>query len=493
MMKKYLLIFLLFSAAAMLYLSFPINSTEHFVKIEDGKFKLNGKDFYPVAINYKVSIRADKNEFFPCPFLGYTPDSLIPPATKDSCLMQLRADMELIREMGFNAVRIVGIGEDDINKKTGVLTITARNARNSDTTITLASEGSYKTYFNALSQLFNAVNEAGLKTIFLIRLSLDSNLTDNHLRIVSTRFKNDTGIMAYDFFNEPLYFDSSWYRPKEEAFRITKRWNHILKIYAPNQLSTIGLANLREVFRWDPNMLDVDFISFHPYNHEPELVMNELYWYGQYVTKPWMLGETALSADNDSITYEEQKNFAQRTLKQAYNCGAIGYSWWQYKDVDWHSYLANYMGVVTRKGETKTVKNNLLVHGTVKPVAEAFKKFNPSGKKDGGLCLPNYYNYSQGKSCRLIGHLTDENNTPIPGGVVLAWDEFWVYSCHTITKADGSFELLGSRQFSHWIASASMYSTVHADSLSVTAKKYTDTIPTFNIGTIRLQKMTSHF
>jgi hypothetical protein len=294
--------------------------------------------------------------------------------------------------------------------------------------------------------------------------------------------------MAYDLFNEPLYFDSIE-RKKADIVPIVKGWHKLLKMYAPNQLCTIGLAGIREVFQWDPNILDVDFISFHPYNHESGQVMNELYWYGNYIKKPWIIGETAIPADNDSITYEEQKKFAHTTLKQAYDCGAMGYSWWQYKDVEWHAYLANYMGMVTRKGETKTAKNNLSVQGTVKPVAEEFKKFIPFGKKDSCICLANYYNWSQHKNFRITGRLTDENNNPIQGGVVLAWNQYWSHSYHTITKADGSFELMSDFPFYHWIASATMYTMTRAEISPDTARIYKDNIPTINIGNLKLSKL----
>jgi hypothetical protein len=217
--------------------------------------------------------------------------------------------------------------------------------------------------------------------------------------------------------------------------------------------------------------------------------MNELYWYQQYVKTPWMIGETAIAADNDSITYEEQKHFAEKTLKQAYDCGAMGYSWWQYKDVDWRSYLANFMGVVTRKGETKTEKSKLTVLGTPKPVADAFKKFSPIGKKEGGVALSNYYNYSQGKKCRMIGYLKDENNNPIQGGVVQGQDRWWIRTCHTITKHDGSFELLGSFPFSHWGATATLFSVQIGELLPDTARTGKDSIPTMNIGTLKLKKL----
>ncbi len=488
-MKKYFILFILICVIAILYVSFPVNSREHFVSIKDDKFQLNGKDFYPVVVNYLAVTQIDKNGLWACPTKGYNPDDKFKYTTKDSCLMQLKADMELIKEMGFNSVRFIKIGEEDINKKTGELSIYAHIGNKRDTSIDLSSDENYKKYFSALSELFDVVNKAGLKVILLTRVVPDIKTTEEHLRRVATQFKNDTTIMAYDLFNEPLYFDSLLDRSKEDIHRIVKRWKNILTTSAPNQLSTIGLAGIREIFRWDPTILDVDFISFHPYNHEPEQVMNELYWYGHYIKKPWIIGETAVCADNDSVPYEEQRKFASQTLKQAYNCGAYGYSWWQYKDIEWHSFLANYMGVVTRKGETKTGKNNLMVNGTPKPVAEEFKKFNPSEKKGPCSCLANYYNYSKGNKCKLTGYLKDENDEPIKGGVVLGWDQSWGHSYHTTTKEDGSFELLGVFPFYHWIATATMHSVVRGEVLPDTAKIYSDSVPTINMGNLKINKL----
>jgi hypothetical protein len=490
-MKKYLFIFLLFSAAAILYLSFPINSKEHFISIKDNKFKLNGKDFYPVAVNYLVTLHADGHELWAAPATSYDVDSLHEILTKEACIKELRADLNLIKQMGFNAVRIVGIGEEmaDDNNRMSELSLMARCGRSRDTTIVFSNKNIYSKYFDALAGLFNEVNKAGLKSIFLVRTRPDVQTTEDHVRKLVTHFKNDTSILAYDLYNEPLYFDHKD-RKKTEVDSIVRSWNKLFKMYAPNQLLTIGLEGIREVFEWDPNILDVDFVSLHPYEFEPGQVMNELYWYGKYIKKPWIIGETAIPANNDSVTYEEQKRFAQKTLKQAYDCGASGYSWWQYKDVDWHTYRANYMGVVTRTGETKTTKENLSVQGTVKPVAEAFQKFNPSAKKDSCICLSNYYNYSEGKACRIIGRLIDEKtNQPIKGGVALGWDENWVHSYHTITKEDGSFELLGVHSFYHWIVTATQYSVVRDDISPTTAKAGKDNIPTLNIGTLKIKKL----
>jgi hypothetical protein len=488
-MKKYILIFILFSAAAILYLSFPVTSKEHFISIKDNKFRLNGKGFYPVAINYIVSARADKNEIWTCPYFGYTPDLKNPSAAKDSCLLQLKADMELIKEMGFNSIRLIGAAfEPDINKQTNELSIIARLPNTQDTAMALSNEESYKKYLNSLHELFDIVNKSGLKIILLTRVFPEVPSTEIHLQKVVTEFKNDTSILAYDLFNEPLYFDSPA-RDKSDVYPIVKKWHKIVKMYAPHQLCTIGLEGIREIFEWDPNLLDVDFISLHPYEVEPDQVRNEIYWYGHYITKPWIIGETAIPADNDSVTYETQKKWAEKTLKQAYDCGASGYSWWQYKDVDWHQYHANFLGVVNRKGETTTAKTKLVVQGTVKPLAEAFKNFNPAGKKDSCLCLSNYYNYSQHNKFRMTGYLVDENNDPIKGGIFLAWNQDWSHSYHTVSKENGSFELLSDFPFYHWIASATMRTMTRGELLPDTARIFKDNIPTINIGTLKLHKL----
>jgi len=490
-MKKYLFLFFLLAVLGILYLSFPINSKEHFVSMEGNKFKLNGKDFYPVAVNYLVTLHSDGKELWAAPATSYDVDSLHELLTKEECLKGLQADLTLIRELGFNTVRIVGIGEEaaDDHKRMSDLSLFARCGRSRDTTLLLSNKEMYNKYFEALAGLFQEVNNAGLKTIFLVRTRPDVLTTVDHIRKLATRFKSDTSILAYDLFNEPLYFDHKD-RKKTEVDSIVRSWNKLLKMYAPNQLFTIGLEGMREIFEWDPNILDVDFVSLHPYEFEPGQVMNELYWYGNYIKKPWIIGETAIPADNDSVTYEEQKIFAQKTLNQAYNCGAIGYSWWQYKDVEWHQYRANFMGVVTRTGETKTIKGNLPVQGKIKPVADAFKKFKPSEKKDSCICLSNYYNYSEGKACRIVGKLVDEEtNQPIKGGVALGWDQHWVHSYHTVTKEDGSFEILGVHPFYHWIATTTLYSVVRDDISPDTAKAGKDNIPTMNIGTLKIKKI----
>lgn len=488
-MKRYFLFFLLFICLAGTYLYFPVSSRDHFVSLRDKKFYLDDKEFYPVALNYMVSLQSNEVDLWPCAYTGYNPGFVNRYTTKDSCLMQLKSDMDLIKSLGFNTVRLVAIGEETVNKKTGEVSIGARVGNKYNISFKLGNEEDYNKYLGALNDLFKVVESAGLKIVFLTRMSGDSNYADDHLRKLASRFVDNPTILAYDLFNEPLYFDSLE-RNKKDVFEIVKRWNKTLKMYAPKQLSTIGLEGIREVFEWDPNILDVDFLSFHPYEYEREQVRNEMYWYGKYVKKPWMIGETAIPADNDSVSYQEQKEFAIKTLKQTKACGGIGYSWWQYKDVEWFSFHANYMGVLSLKGETSSSKNDIAITGTVKPVADAFKNYKPLEGED-AVCLPNYYNYSQhkNKTFRIVGRILNENGDPIEGGVVLAWNQWWSHSYHTITRSDGSFELLSDYPFYHWMASATEYTMVRGEVLPDTAQTLGNNLPTIHLGDLSIEKL----
>ena len=109
---------------------------------------------------------------------------------------------------------------------------------------------------------------------------------------------------------------------------------------------------------------------------------NEIYWYTQNVDKPWVIGETAVPADNDSVPYSNQVEFARKTLQMACDCGASGYAWWQFKDVQWSKFHPRYMGVLSMDGSS-TNSAGAEVHGATKPVGNWFKQQNVKPEKDG--------------------------------------------------------------------------------------------------------------
>lgn len=459
---------------------------EQFVALDENGFNIGGEEFVPIILNYKVSLQTDSNRVWPCPYLGYNKGGSPRFMTRDSSLLELKADLELIRGLGFNCVRIVGIGEHAVDdKETGALSINARYRNSHDVLIDFQNEIFYKRYLESIEDLLSVAEQCDLRVIFLTRLFHEVPSTEENLGKIAARFRNDPTIMAYDFFNEPLYFDSLDHT-KREVYDFVNEWQSVLKRNASHHLSTIGLTGIRETFQWDPNILNVDFLSIHPYEYKPEQVRNEMYWYSRFIDKPWIIGETAIPADGDSVPYEDQVAFAEKTLRQTFNCGGLGYSWWQYKDVEWYDFHSNYMGVVTRDGLMYS-KDSIPMNITVKPVAQVFKDHIP--EKGECLCLDNYYNYTQGDVFELKGRMLDENGDPIDGGVILAWNQWWTSSYHTVTREDGTFLLKGTFPFYHWIASATRYSMVRGDISPDQARLSERSIPLYDLGDIKVERL----
>lgn len=455
----------------------------NFVSLDGKTFKLNGKDFYPMILNYGVDLMVGKGIFWVSPSNTGFKEEITPVYSKESNLLRFKADMQMIKDMGFNCVRLVGITEYELKDNS-----IKKNADcGKDTIVILAGTVADK-YFDGLAEMFKILNDVGLKAIMLTKKMPDVNpLVEDHLKRMLTRFKDESAILAWDFFNEPLYFDQPE-RKKEDVYEIVKGWKQFSTMYAPNQLLTIGLTGTREMFEWDPNILDVDFLSIHPYEFHKGEVENEIYWYNKYVNKTWVIGETGYSADNDSITYEVQKMYAEKFLKRAVNCGASGFSWWQYKDVQWYDFQSNFLGLVNSVGTTTTSNKDLVVSGTLKPAAALFKTFDTKKKTEDCTCRENYYNYDGLNQFAVKGKIiNEETGQPIVGGGAVAWDQYFGKSNITFSKDDGSFVIYGNYKLYHSIVSATMYNYVRQEyDWDKVATTMENGIPTYDIGTIKL-------
>lgn len=492
---KFLVIFVVLCAGGYFYLHYEVSKNygvplddHNFVILKDNKFFHNDEVFFPVALNYIVALNIDGSKLWVSPSHDYVDVESDSYSNRDSALKHLQADMDLIKQSGFNTVRVVGIGEMKVHDyQTGELKFPARTPDGKEEFLYLMKNNNQQRYFEALEELFKIAEKSGLKIIFLNKMLPDVNTTEKHLKELAYYFRADTCILAYDLFNEPLYFDLTL-RPKQTVYRVTNRWKNIIRNYAPNHLVTIGLVGIREVFAWDPNIVNVDFISFHPYEHEPEQVRNEILWYQEYVNKPWIIGETAIPADNDSVSYDLQQEFAKNAIKQSVSCGAIGFSWWQFKDVKWAEFHASFMGIYTREGETLLKNSNETVSGTAKPVINEFLNFNYSKSKGECVCLPNYYNYSMNTKFSVTGKIVDQDEHPVEGAVILAWNKDWTHSYHTITQKDGSFDVRSNYPFYHLRMSATNYSVIADDILPDTARVAGNGIPTISMGVKMIRK-----
>jgi len=463
-------------------------ASQSFVSLKNGAFTLDGQPFFPLGVNYVMQLQCIDSACWAAPCRNYERGDTFRYKTRDSTLMQIKAEFRLMRSTGFNSVRLAGLASD-LKAKEGSngIFMNSQYGRGGDSLYALSGVRLTR-YLDAVAAVVGLAKEEGLKLVILVRLRPEHPEWEEFFKRLAGRFGDDPTVMAYDFFNEPLYFDIHD-RPKTDVYELVKHWHWLMKAEAPHQLSTIGLVGVPEVFAWDPNILAVDFISFHPYEYQREQVRNEMRWYGQYVDKPWIIGETAIPADNDSVPYADQLAFARKTLEQARACGAVGYTWWQFKDVGWGTFHADYMGVMSRAGDTRVDDALPQVQGTVKPVAQAFREFDPNAPRGQCAQLPNYYNFSSLTSARLTGRLLDEQGKPIEGGVVTGWNAGWTSSYFTITKSDGSFALYSNFPFHHWMASATRYSMVRGDVRPNTYITDTSGTPTFYLGELRVERL----
>lgn len=446
----YTILLILLSALAWWIISTP---PKGFATLKDRTFFIDGEPFHVMCINYKITLRAANGKIWPNRFIGYEKNDQFTTQDAASSIAEIEKDFQLAKDMGFNTIRIVGIGEPMIVGQKGKPNVyfIAYEGDNCCYDFDHNDAEAWAEYQKAISTVLDAAAKAGLKVIFTTKMLPGIPVLNTILEEMVVAHGHRSEILAWDFLNEPLYFDSVPHT-KEEVYYATRQWNDIVKSNS-HHLTTIGLACQREVFVWDPNLVQVDFISFHPYEYEPEQVRSELYWYDKFVNKPWIVGETGIPADNDSIPYSDQVAFAKKTYYQELNCRGAGYSWWQFKDVSWGGFHQSYLGLVSHDGSTQ-LSNGATVAGTVKDLGKELKNLMSDHKPEPCLCPENYYNFSSHTYYSIKGKVVDGKGNPIEGAGILAWDEPYINHHFTTTKADGTFELFSEYKFYHWMVSA---------------------------------------
>lgn len=254
----------------------------------------------------------------------------------------------------------------------------------------------------------------------------------NYLQAIALNFSSNTTLYSYDFYNEPLYFDNNEYS-KSEICTLVESWYFAIKNNSLNHLTTIGLATSTETFEWDPGILKLDFLSFHLYSDNINIVKSEIKWIAETCNIPWMIGETGYSASTTGSggqgSLQEQKDFAKMTLEMARDCGAIGYSWWMYQDVYWGDpNMGDYLGLIDHQ--------NIL-----KPAVVEFQTFEPFNYGQSCSTPSNYYNYDNNNNYNVSGIVKDQFNNPIKNAVIIGWAPNWRKSVKTYSDSNGFFTL----------------------------------------------------
>ena len=369
-----------------------------YVGLKDGHFVLDGECWFPKMLNYKAFI--DGDHVIPAPYYTGT---------------DIREHFDTIASWGFNAVRVC---------------------------LDVMSEGDSVAKFEATRRMVQTADSAGLKVMLLIKTPFEP-YWQSYTKGLLRHLADLPALWAYDFFNEPLYFDPEPERDKMDAVRLASEWRHWVRTYAPHQLFTIATAEPIEVFEWDPSMLPTDFVEMHTYH--PLRVMSEMLWYSRYCGKPWMVGETGLPADGDSVPYEWQARFLYDMDVYAHLLGAIGFGWWEFQDhPDGVNFEAKYTGL---RDSTGNAKQAAKVYTT--------SLFCYDSKLDDDWVPVNYYNMLAYSNILLTGRIVDKaTGKPVEGAVVRGWNDDWSVGMNTYTDKEGRFTLYSNDYNVHFEISA---------------------------------------
>ncbi len=411
-----------------------------FVRLTDSGFAIDDSSFYPLMLNYVVDFRSIDGEFVVSPAKYYENIDEFESNTKEEIYSQMSAHFELISEMGFNTIRVCfdRFGRDD-SARYAYFTADRKYYVDDDCDDIL----------DGLSEMLKVAEQNNLRVMLLLKPSFEEQLKVFTQKMLE-RFSDNPTLFAYDFMNEPLYFDPAEHRDKLDAANIVASWKKIRDEYAPKQLFTIGFSEPIEAFEWDASILPVDFVQIHTYH--PLRVKNEIYWYSRYIGKPWMIGETALPANNDSITYEAQRSFMKETYEYVRDCGGAGFAWWEFQECPNTHFEAQYTGLLNHEGYTETASGKRIV-GTLKPAVKEIAEFSKYEPRKVERPI-NYFNMIGYNNIQIKGRIVDEETgIPVEGALVRGWAENWI-GMNTYTDENGVFTLYCNAPAVHFEISA---------------------------------------
>lgn len=414
---------LILSFSFSILLIFPnisYSQQDSFVYIKDGKFMLEGKEFFPLTITYAVqAIKDIHGNFHLSPVLSYCNyNNCGASSTGFNCgadSVEWRAriikQIDKIAEMGFNTIRLNGLGvtyRPDKLKSKGLESNKYYTQDDPERLKCFTKHPGFKIKRKRFNQqidlmeefvdIIREYNKEHKDNQFKLILSLGTGglqdyvwLYSKYLSAIGRRFSDEPIVFAYQINSEAFYLGYPKFERNKKYERAENfaQWYYALKDEAPSQLITLGTL-VKDVYNWDPQCFPVDFINLHHYpktkikfdSDEAERYKSIIKWFSEVYDKPWIMGETSLAGNdiahkqNSLIsTEEQQKEFAYSSLAYTRYYGGIGFVWWQYKEVPWFKNSnpkahENYYGLVRKKDKNENHKI----------AAEAFQAFDPSNE-----------------------------------------------------------------------------------------------------------------
>jgi len=172
------------------------------------------------------------------------------------------------------------------------------------------------------------------------------------------------------------------------------------------------------------------------------------------VGKPWMIGETALPADNDSISYNDQVSFMQEIYQYVVDCGGAGFGWWEFQEAPFGNFEAQFTGLLNHKGTTTTQDGQYTIIGTVKPAAHLLKELINYQLQEKERPI-NYFNMLGYNNYMIKGKIVNnKTKKPIEGAVIRGWNKYWNVGVNTYTDENGNITLYSNDEMVHFSISA---------------------------------------
>lgn len=470
----------------------------------DGSKFLNpdGTEFYPVMINYYLSVgypytvnndMPAARDFFISPHGHYNGTGAFPCNDNVPCVTYMENDFDEMVSLNFNTIRLVICP----HWKSNLGKFTLFGSRNGGAYVTndipltnqvnggFLADDNTDEYFDQLEAIISSANSKGLKVVILLfglegSLSTDNNNqgdmsqymldeTSDLLTAFGSRFKNHTNILGYEYGNEFSIGDQNAHT-KSEICQITTDWYNSIRSTDPNHLISISGHDVESVGKWDFGVMKIDFYQPHlypVYNDLPtydltlglNTVLRRLYWLKNNCTMPWLIGETGFRAQTTNNnpfldgTLSNQDDYLSTTLDWCRNCKGAGYGWWQYQNFLDPITNVDGFGVLTN-GTVTSIPSSL-----EKPIGTTFRNYaNPTPPSPNtSLCVEptNYYDpydfasYNTNETGKVYGIVKDVNNQPIKDAVVTVWNYIsdpshypGIVAFNTFTKADGTYEVI---------------------------------------------------
>ena len=521
-----------------------IAQTANSFTLDDGRIMEGTLEFYPTVLNYVVGLQnnAPGNPYVYVVSHYMDSDWWQTDRCGDisSCPEVMASQFEEIRSNGFNTLRLMDLSlrasecsgntikdhskcVDRLVCQPDMHLTDAQFNPIYDATTKLPIAANLEHHFTLIEQVLNLADDADLKVILLAGHQGITEISDQYedylTRLVARpAIAHHDALLAIDLVNEPTNSQCRGTYTKSDVAGFFCDWYQAAKSTPNGPLVTVGFVpEGHQVF--DPGVMTADFLSLHSYpKHSKELrdplnpnrnytaegkVLADIFWFSANADLPWMVGETGFSAEEYNTTpspyvdgnYDHQRSFAKKGLALTKDCNGIGYSWWQFQDVDWSddfdkvtsNPLLNSRGNYYSAFADDNPLENVTFGGTTysyynspKPMTEEFENFiSPSNYppvvNESNCVTPTNYTSIHDPSTldpyTITGRVVTQDGIPLSNAFIMwkipDWSFKWTY-----TDVNGLFSIKDEEQIVQVAFSSPGFSalTFHSADISYSGK-----------------------